>query len=125
MSYCIAFSADGPADVTRRYVRRPDFQLPRRRCSEAELEDVLLELRRQRRAGLVDDDDDGSRARLLEEADEAEEKELSSYAANEDVARGRTAFKRGAASASPSSPQQQQQAGFFVDKGKGKGIAVN
>lgn len=124
MSYCIAFSADGPADVTRRYVRRPDFQLPRRRCSEAELEDVLLELRRQRRAGLVDDDDDDeSRARLFEKADEAEEKELSSYAANEDVARGRTAFKRGAASASPSSPQQQQQAGFFVDKGKG--IAVN
>lgn len=109
MSYCIAFSTDGPTDVTRRYVRSAEFQLPRHRCSEAELEDILLELRERRRAGM----DDGQRA-LLEGADDVEERELFGYATGEDeeAVRGRTAFK---ASSPPG--------GFFIDKGKG--IAVS
>lgn len=117
MSYCIAFSADGATDVTRRYVRSAEFQLPRRRCSEAELEDIILEIRELRRAETLND---GQRA-LLEEADDAEEKELLGYATQgglekEEEARGRTAFK------TTSSPLTNQT-GFALDKGKG--IAVS
>lgn len=116
MSYCIAFSANGPTDVTRRYVRNAGYQLPRHRCSEAELEDIILELRELRRAGM----DDRQRA-LLEEADDAEERELMGYAMDasledEEESRGRAAFK------SPSSPMKSQT-GLSLDKGKG--IAVS
>lgn len=115
MSYCIAFSADGAADVTRRYVRSAEFQLPRHRCSEAELEDIILEIRDLRRAGMGDE----QRA-LLEDADAAEEKELSGYAwqespGDEEEVRGRTTFKA-------SSSQMTPQVEFGLDKGKG--IAV-
>lgn len=116
MSYCIAFSADGPTDVTRRYVRSTEYQLPRHRCSEAELEDIIFELRELRRASM----DDRQRARL-EAADDAEERELMGYATassleDEEESRGRAAFK------SPPSPLTSQT-GLNLDKGKG--IAVS
>ncbi|KAF2747486.1 hypothetical protein M011DRAFT_402206 [Sporormia fimetaria CBS 119925] len=53
MAYCIAFSADGAMDVTRRYV--PDMQtygLQRNRCPEACLLYILDEIRDKRRAKL-------------------------------------------------------------------------
>lgn len=50
LSYCIAFSADGCQDVTRRYVRSPIEQgAPRTKCSEGVLLHILGEIRAMRR----------------------------------------------------------------------------
>ncbi|KXX78598.1 Protein PNG1 [Madurella mycetomatis] len=70
LAYCIAFSIDGAADVTSRYVRET-HSLPRDKCSEAQLADVLAEITALRRAQRSDED----KARLAEE-DEVEAEEL-------------------------------------------------
>lgn len=50
LGYCIAFSADGAQDVTRRYVRNPaKNSLPRNKVSEAALLHIVAEIRGMRR----------------------------------------------------------------------------
>lgn len=50
LAYCIAFSADGCQDVTRRYVRNPvQHALPRTKCTEGQLIHIVREVRSLRR----------------------------------------------------------------------------
>jgi hypothetical protein len=74
MSYCIAFSAEGATDVTRRYVRRDEDAKPRTACPESVLLHILNEIKSARRADISP----LKRVRLARE-DGWEERELARY----------------------------------------------
>ena len=56
MAYCIAFSADGATDVTRRYVRNGKYALERTRVSENVLLHILEEITAVRRLNLGEEE---------------------------------------------------------------------
>ncbi|KAJ3577217.1 hypothetical protein NPX13_g3348 [Xylaria arbuscula] len=71
LSYCVAFSAEGAVDVTRRYVREEKLLKPRNKCSELTLFYMLKKITVERRNMFTKED----QVRLqLEEA--AEQREL-------------------------------------------------
>lgn len=74
ISYCIAFSVDGATDVTNRYVRELRFSLPRTRCSEEDLRDIIQEIKTKFCMGKSEEE----RFRL-ESEDSTEAGELQSY----------------------------------------------
>lgn len=74
LAYCIAFSADGAADVTRRYVRNTSFGLPRTRASEASLRWITSEICKMRRANFPK-----AELRQVRKRDIYEERELRMY----------------------------------------------
>lgn len=76
MSYVIGFSNEGAMDVTKRYVRNPEKQLPRKECKESELSIALQGIRNMRRKEL------GLTPKEIEELVEeskAEQSELDGY----------------------------------------------
>lgn len=75
MSYVIAFSAEGCADVTRRYVRNSaEHALPRTRCSEGVLLHIIREINSMRR-----NDMDKQQRVQLQADDMREDAELRKY----------------------------------------------
>ena len=72
--YCIAFSLDGAMNVTRRYVRAPQYQKQRSTCIESTLSWAIDYIRSLRRVGVSKED----RVRLQHRDDE-ERKELEGY----------------------------------------------
>lgn len=101
MSYCIAFSADGVTDVTRRYVRRTEHALNRTCCPEAVLQFIVREMRSLQRSKMSKED----RFRL-EKEDAREDRELRSYAISSIVQRLAEVYSD--STPAPKAPSQQR-----------------
>ncbi|AOW03313.1 peptide-N(4)-(N-acetyl-beta-glucosaminyl)asparagine amidase [Yarrowia lipolytica] len=78
MSYVVGFSGDGVTDVTRRYVRKADQQLPRTMVPDEQFKTILNSITSDIRQNLSP-----SEKEELKREDEAEERELASYNADE------------------------------------------
>lgn len=90
LAYCIAFSADGCQDVTRRYVRDPiAHALPRQRATEAQLQHILLEIKALRRRDI--DKQDRFRLNAEEMREDAELRKMIIETLARNVARISTA----------------------------------
>lgn len=74
MSYVIGFSTSGAKDVTKRYVRREDMQLPRTRFDEDQLKSIL-----QNGTLMLRDRLEPTEQVLWFERENSEDKELASY----------------------------------------------
>jgi len=74
MAYCVAFSADGATDVTRRYVRNDNHALKRTRVSENVLLHILGEVTAMRRSNLGEEE-----IARLETEDQKESLELQQF----------------------------------------------
>lgn len=90
IGYCIAFSHDGAADVTRRYVRNPRTHgNPRTKCPEDVLLYILNDIRAKKRVGMGPTD-----LKRLEKEDREEAKELRANEIQSMIADGLIESKR-------------------------------
>lgn len=114
MAYCIAFSAEGATDVTRRYFREPNEALSRTKCSEEVLIFTLQEIRVLRRAQTSEEE----RCRL-EDEDAREDRDLQSYVLNalvEGITSSSTSLPTASLLTSKSSYMQEESEGDHINR---------
>lgn len=104
LAYCIAFSADGAMDVTRRYVRNPATQaLPRDKAPAAALLHIMDEIRALRRRNM-----DKKEKFRLEGEDMREDKEFRQFII-ESLARDIARLLPGATRSDPDAQKAAEQ----------------